>query len=166
MSTTPTEAHLRLANQLIGSPPSSLVWARVIADSEARAVEAATKKQPISTHLRQFDLVRFMRRELLDAELITEEEYAWLCMESPMARGGGSPSPRRLEDYDKLRERVRVLEESIKDALCEICNGPLNPMALPSCKRSCLETAYSRLNSALATPATPPAATAEKEGSV
>lgn len=32
-----TEAHLRLANQLVSSPPSPLVLATLIADSEARA---------------------------------------------------------------------------------------------------------------------------------
>lgn len=33
-----TEAHIRLANQLVSSPPSPLVLAQLIADSEARAV--------------------------------------------------------------------------------------------------------------------------------
>jgi hypothetical protein len=36
MSTPITEAHLRLANQLVASQPSPLVMATLIADSEAR----------------------------------------------------------------------------------------------------------------------------------
>lgn len=37
MSAPVTEAHLRLANQLVCSPPSPLVLATLIADSEAKA---------------------------------------------------------------------------------------------------------------------------------
>lgn len=37
MSAPVTEAHLRLANQLVSSPPSPLVLATLIADSEAKA---------------------------------------------------------------------------------------------------------------------------------
>jgi hypothetical protein len=37
-----TEAHLRLANQLVSSPPSPLVLAQLIADSEARAFAEMT----------------------------------------------------------------------------------------------------------------------------
>lgn len=79
-------------------------------------VERLKKKQPINTHVRLFDLVRFMRSELARANLITEEEYAWLCFESPMARGEGSPSPRRLEDYDDLRAQLATLEASERKA--------------------------------------------------
>ncbi len=69
-----------------------------------------TKSPPISVRL--FDLVRFMRSELHQANLITDEEYAWLCMEAPLAQSpvGGSPSPRRLEDYDQLRIRMSEIE--------------------------------------------------------
>lgn len=66
---------------------------------------------PINTHVRLFDLVRYMRAELHDKDLITDEEYAWLCAEATMANDpkGGSPSPRRLEDYDKLRADLAAL---------------------------------------------------------
>jgi hypothetical protein len=74
----------------------------------------------INTHQRLFDLVRYMRSELHEAELITDEEYAWLAAEAPMAKGSGSPSPRRLEDYDDVRanlakadSRIARLEEEI-----------------------------------------------------
>jgi hypothetical protein len=67
-------------------------------------------KPKINTHLRLFDLVRFMRAELHQADLITDEEYAWLCMEAPMNQGAGSPSPRRLEDYDELRAKLNAQE--------------------------------------------------------
>jgi hypothetical protein len=39
MSAPITNAHLRLANQIVASPPSPLVIATLIADSEARACE-------------------------------------------------------------------------------------------------------------------------------
>jgi hypothetical protein len=68
-------------------------------------------KTDINTHTRLFDLVRFMRAELHQADLITDEEYAWLCMEAPMAKGQGSPSPRRLEDYDELRGKLSAMTE-------------------------------------------------------
>lgn len=66
-----------------------------------------TAASAINTHVRLFDLVRYMRQELHAADLINDEEYSWLCLESDMARSskGGSPSPRRLEDYDELRKR-------------------------------------------------------------
>ena len=61
----------------------------------------------INTNVRLFDLVRFMRSELHKQGLITEEEYVWLCS-SKMATSpqGGSPSPRRLEDYDQLQSKL------------------------------------------------------------
>jgi hypothetical protein len=69
-------------------------------------------KQPINTHRRLFDLVRNCRAQLHEENLITSEEYAWLCQhtfeDDPVS---GSPSPRRLEDYDDLREKIRVLEQ-------------------------------------------------------
>jgi hypothetical protein len=67
----------------------------------------------LNTHVRLFDLVRFMRGELHQADLITDEEYAWLCMEAPLAKGGGSPSPRRLEDYDDIRANMAALRNGL-----------------------------------------------------
>lgn len=64
-----------------------------------------------------FDLVRFMRSELHQAELITDEEYSWLCHGSDMATSpkGGSPSRQRLEDYDELRaELTHLRAESLR----------------------------------------------------
>lgn len=68
-----------------------------------------TTKTDIATNARQFDLIRYMRSELLQAKLITMAEYGWLCGEAPLAKGSGSPSPRRLEDYDKIRAREAAL---------------------------------------------------------
>jgi len=45
MSAPITEAHLRLANQLVASPPSPLVMATLIADSEAEAVQIAMLRE-------------------------------------------------------------------------------------------------------------------------
>lgn len=63
----------------------------------------------INSNVRLFDLVRFMRSELHQAELVSDEEYSWLCAESELATqpGGGSPSRARLEDYDELEAKHR-----------------------------------------------------------
>jgi hypothetical protein len=68
----------------------------------------------INTNVRLFDLVRHCRASLHEEGLITDKEYAWLCAEALMATSpsGGSPSARRLEDYDQLRERIKRLEEA------------------------------------------------------
>jgi len=57
-----------------------------------------------------------MRSELHEQNLITDEEYAWLSGGSPMATDpkGGSPSPRRLEDYDALRARLTAAEKALE----------------------------------------------------
>ena len=65
---------------------------------------------PEKINPRLFDLVRYMRAELHEAELITLSEYVWLCDECNLNNGGGSPSPRRLEDYDELRAKLDKYE--------------------------------------------------------
>lgn len=69
-----------------------------------RVAEALEMTKP---NQRLFDLVRHQRSELLDAGLITSEEYAALVASTapgvPMPPNGGSPSPRRLEDYDRAK---------------------------------------------------------------
>ena len=69
----------------------------------------------INTNRRLFDLVRVMRSELHEADLISDEEYSWLLSEAPMAKRSGSPSPRRLEDYDDMRARMKRMESALKD---------------------------------------------------
>jgi hypothetical protein len=69
----------------------------------------------IYTHKRMFDMVRYMRAELHEANLITDAEYGWLVGEAPLAKGQGSPSPRRLEDYDELNERLQRYEKELAD---------------------------------------------------
>jgi hypothetical protein len=71
---------------------------------------------PINTNVRLFDLVRYMRSELHEAELITDDEYFWLCAEAPMAKGQGSPSPRRLEDYDEIKAKMKLRRGTSKEA--------------------------------------------------
>jgi hypothetical protein len=83
----------------------------------------------INTSERLFDLVRFMRSELHQADLITDEEYAWLSGGAAMANSpkGGSPSVQRLEEYDDLRaanERLKSELAEAKAALAQI-NGAL-----------------------------------------
>ena len=95
----------------------------VLQHTKARAERAEAevaelkKKQPINTHVRLFDLVRFMRAELHEQNLITDEEYSWLCAGSPMAISprGGSPSPRRLEDYDDLRAELAAERKALAE---------------------------------------------------
>lgn len=72
----------------------------------------------INTNVRLFDLVRYMRSELHQASLITDEEYSWLCNGCEMANSpqGGSPSPRRLEDYDVMSEQLEAMREAIREA--------------------------------------------------
>jgi len=74
----------------------------------------------INTNKRLFDLVRYQRSELHGEGLITDEEYFWLCAEADMAKGGGSPSPRRLEDYDekysKFKDKLAAVSAE-RDAL-------------------------------------------------
>lgn len=75
------------------------------------------KTKPEKINVRLFDLVRYMRAELHEAELITDSEYGWLCSEASLATGAGSPSPRRLEDYDELRRRLSALEKPNREAV-------------------------------------------------
>jgi len=78
----------------------------------------------INTNVRLFDLVRVMRSELHEADLITDEEYSWLLSEAPMAKGSGSPSPRRLEDYDRARMLDPVLMRKTCTELARIITEP------------------------------------------
>ncbi len=80
-------------------------------DEKARA-EARVKECKINTNVRLFDLVRHMRLELHRENLITDDEYSWLCSEAGMSKDtkGGSPSPRRLEDYDALRAQLAAYQ--------------------------------------------------------
>lgn len=67
-------------------------------------------KIQINTNVRLFDLVRYMRTELHEANLITDSEYHWLACDAEMANSpeGGSPSPRRLEDYDEAIAKIKA----------------------------------------------------------
>ena len=93
--------------------------------------DEAKAKQPINTHKRLFDLVRFMRSELLEADLLTDNEYAWLYQhtfaDDPKQ---GSPSLRRLEDYDDLRTQLAAAE-ALNGRLREALDWSLNSMSPP-----------------------------------
>ena len=52
-------------------------------------------------YVRLWDLVRYMRSELADADLITMEEYNALVCDEKSRPGTGSPSPQRLSSYDE-----------------------------------------------------------------
>jgi hypothetical protein len=81
----------------------------------------------INSNVRLFDLVRYMRRELHEAGLITDEEYYWLCSSAPLARNpdlNGSPSRRRLEDYDDLRKQLTTLQQEHEELLRRVSPHP------------------------------------------
>lgn len=61
-------------------------------------------------YARMWDLVRAQRHQLLDANLITREEFAALLSDEP---GPNSPSPRRLESYDELRAQLDTLRARV-----------------------------------------------------
>ncbi len=69
----------------------------------------------INTSERLFDLVRFMRSELHQSNLVNDEEYAWLSVGSAMANSpkGGSPSVQRLEEYDDMRAELTALRAAL-----------------------------------------------------
>lgn len=73
-----------------------------------------TSDNPETINTRLFDLCRYMRSELLEAELITYEEYAFLASACPLAQGSGSPSPRRLENYDRETKKIADLRGVLK----------------------------------------------------
>jgi hypothetical protein len=64
---------------------------------------------------RQIDLLRYARHLLHDAELISNEEYAWLLSEQPGAVG-------RLERYDASRIRINELNGQLVSAKERIQN--------------------------------------------
>jgi hypothetical protein len=68
-------------------------------------------------HQRAWDLLRQMRSNLLDENLISQAEYAWLAAEAPGAdagAGNGSPAPRRLETYDEHAARLKAAEAKLE----------------------------------------------------
>src|SRR5688572_23721522 len=77
--------------------PPSITWAELnelatlMRDSaeviEALSSSSGSSEKPL-LHQRAWDLLRQMRSELLDAELISREEYAWLLAEAPGAADG------------------------------------------------------------------------------
>jgi hypothetical protein len=86
------------------------------------------------TNERLFDLVRFMRVELYNLEMISEEEYAWLSHEDKRARG----SAERLTAYAGSRRRLRKrgrriaeLERSLKarnEKIVELAGTTVEPV--------------------------------------
>lgn len=90
---------------------------------EIDAMRDQIKNSAINTNVRLFDLVRYMMAKLHEEQLITDSEYAWLCGGSDMANSpkGGSPSPRRLEDYDAMRDAIREAG-TLFDDFSKACN--------------------------------------------
>lgn len=96
------------------------VIANVVDSDFARQLERQRDeaRKNINTSYRLFDLVRFMRTELHEQGLINDDEYSWLCTSSMATiKEGGSPSPRRLEEYDDCkaeRDQLRTEVEQLR----------------------------------------------------
>ena len=84
--------------------------------SDAPTPKLSKKQKPEVINARLFDLCRYQRSELFEAELITEDEYMFLMHDCSLAKGGGSPSPRRLESYDKIRDELTAAREDLDQA--------------------------------------------------
>jgi len=107
----------------------------------------------INTNKRLFDLVRYQRSELHGEGLITDEEYFWLCAEADMAKGGGSPSPRRLEDYDekysKFKEElaaVTVERDALKAANDAVADAVHYELRAVTAERDALKSKLATIN--------------------
>ncbi len=70
------------------------------------------------TDERLFDLVRYQRAALLDAALITEEEYAELAL--------ATSSPQRLATYDALRRERTTLRKALAGMIDVATRGDQN----------------------------------------
>ena len=92
----------------------------------ARSSEATRKPAFATDYQRMWDLCRHQRAELLDANLITREEFSSLLSDETASKPGqGSPSARRLEIYDELRATSATLlkERDELDALHQEANA-------------------------------------------
>lgn len=86
-------------------------------DQLCERVEKMRESAAINTSKRLLDLVRYMRSELHQAGLITDDELVWLLTAADEGKmGQGSISARRLEDYDKLRARLDKFESAPVEA--------------------------------------------------
>ena len=82
---------------------------------------------------RLLDLVRYMRAELHDEGLITDEEYATLA-------SVGAGSARRLEGYDalraenaRLRDALGVMRDRVDEAMGHFARSGVRPPLLAVC---------------------------------
>lgn len=130
----------RPLNDFCGKPVVPADFARTLErenQSLRDEVERLRKGAPINTHVRLFDLVRYLRSDFHREGLITDEEYGWLCAISPMAISpkGGSPSRQRLEDYDELAANMKSLRKAAEaarvalDAIIKECYSEANRLA-------------------------------------
>lgn len=92
---------------------SNLGWFEKKVAHDAFQAGAASRDELV---LRYFDLVRYMRSELFEKELIDEDEYASLCIEGGKD-GELAGSVARLEGYDKIRAELASCRESLRWAL-------------------------------------------------
>lgn len=75
---------------------------------------------------RLFDMVRHQRHDLHRAELITDEEYAYLLTEG----GGPNGSVHRLEAYDGIRERLTAAEQRASTAETALATAKENAFSI------------------------------------
>jgi chromosome segregation ATPase len=120
MSAPITEAHLRLANQIVASPPSPLVMATLIADGEAVAVQTAMLREYGNLSATNESLAK--ERDQLRAEVATEknlhaqtrtvvEELNTVCTD---LKNAGGPPFIRSEAIRLLREDQATLRAEVE----------------------------------------------------
>jgi hypothetical protein len=115
MSAPITEAHLRLANQLVASPPSPLVLATLIADSEAAAVEAAdfALQQERNIHM-----TTIAERDQLRAEIARiDSEKPWLKEANATNADLRAEVARLSEWQESVIKNARAHHAHLKDAI-------------------------------------------------
>jgi hypothetical protein len=100
MSAPITEAHLRLANQIVASPPSPLVMATLIADSEAEAVQTAMLREYGNLCATNESLAK--ERDQLRADC--ENETKWAAHYLADAQNASARADRAEAELGKLQE--------------------------------------------------------------
>jgi len=145
------QEHEVLNERLLGVIEPTAVMGRC---KRMQAVVSRKGRQPVvpepeegkaPLHQRVWDLLRQQRHDLMDAELISRQEYAFLAGEAPYMTDGdpdqpgqGSPAVLRLERYDQQDARLAFMVNKIRQAVecCEICRtGDVKKPVCTTCKR-------------------------------
>ena len=157
MSAPITESHLRLANQLVASPPSPLVMATLIADSEARAV--AQWSDGLDQSLPDLYEAAKAERDQLRAALALgqkncDEAYDDLRAERDAARAEVERlTEQQVADAESANETIDYLKARAERAEAEVqrlkSDGAASAFINMSCRASRAETDRNNLRADL-----------------